>query len=215
MTSKIDRLFGSKTRVTLLTKLLTNPQSTFYTRELSRDLHIPYSMLYKEEKNLLTLSIIKEEKKGKITLISANTQLPYFNELKMLLNKTAGLGDLLKQSFSKLQSIRYALVYGSVARGEDTASSDIDILIVGKTPEEEILSITSELEKQVGREINYILWDTAEFMQRVKSKHPLILDIAAKPMIMLVGSEDEFRGTVKEPSNMANTAKQRSRPKSA
>jgi uncharacterized protein len=214
MTSKIDRLFGSKTRVTLLTKLLSNPHTSYYTRELSRTLHIPYSMLYKEEKNLLAIGIIKEEKKGKITLITANTQLPYFNELKMLLNKTVGLGDLLKQSLTKLEGIRYALVYGSVARGEDTASSDIDILIVGETQEEKILSATSEMEKQVGREINYILWSMTEFMQRVKSRHSLILDIAAKPVIMLVGSEDEFRGTVKESSDMANTAEPRHRPES-
>jgi hypothetical protein len=59
-------------------------------------------MLYKEEKNLAELKLVQEEKKGNITLISINTHLPYFNDLKNLINKTAGLGNLLKEPFSNL-----------------------------------------------------------------------------------------------------------------
>jgi predicted nucleotidyltransferase len=209
VTSKIDRLFGSKTRVALLAKLLSNPDERFYIRELSRDLHIPYSMLYKEEKNLASLSIVLEEKKGKVTLISINKHLPYLSELRKLIAKTAGLGDLLKNAFLKLAGVHYALIYGSIASGEESASSDIDLLIVGETNEETILSIVSLLEKEIGREVNYILWSKDEFMQRVKSKHNLLIDIAAKPIMMLMGDEDEFRRTVKEQNHRANKAEQR------
>lgn len=198
MTSKMDRLFGSKTRVSLLSKLLMNPDKSFYIRELSRTLKIPYSMLYKEEKNLVSLNIIDEEKKGKITLVSINKHLPYFAELKNLLIKTVGLGDLLKGALSELQGIRYALVYGSFTSGEESASSDVDLLIVGDATEEKILSAISPIEKEVGREINYILWSEEEFMKRIKSRHHLLMEIATKPVIMLVGEEDEFRRTVKK-----------------
>jgi len=194
----MDRLFGSKTRVTLLAKLLMNPEKSFYIRELSRELNIPYSMLYKEEKNLASLNIINEEKKGKVTLVSINKNLPYFTELKNLLIKTAGLGDLLKNALSELMGIRYALVYGSFASGEESASSDIDVLIIGSDREEKILGAISSVEKAVGREINYILWNEEEFAKRVKSRHHLLMEIASKPVIMLVGEEDEFRRTVKK-----------------
>jgi predicted nucleotidyltransferase len=194
----MDRLFGSKTRVTLLAKLLMNPEKSFYIRELSRELNIPYSMLYKEEKNLVSLNIISEEKKGKVTLVSINKNLPYFAELKNLLIKTAGLGDLLKNALSELTEIRYALVYGSLASGEESASSDIDVLIIGSDGEEKILGAIGSVEKAVGREINYILWNEEEFAKRVKSRHHLLMEIASKPVIMLVGEEDEFRRTVKK-----------------
>lgn len=209
MTSKIDQLFGSKTRVSLLSKLLLNPNETFYLRKLSRDLAIPYSMLYKEEKKLSSLGIVQEETQGKVTLITINRHLPYFNELKNLIIKTAGLGDLLREAFSKIQGIHYAFVYGSVARGEESVSSDVDLLFVGKTSEEEILNAASLVEKEAGREVNYILWTEGEFMQRVKSKHHLLVDIAEKPVIMLVGDENEFRRTVKESNHRANKTKQR------
>jgi len=198
MTSKMDRLFGSKTRVSLLSKLLMNPDKSYYIRELSRELHIPYSMLYKEEKNLVSLNIVIEEKKGKVTLVSINKSLPYFAELKNLLIKTVGLCDLLKDVLSALKGIRYALVYGSFASGDESASSDVDLLIIGDANEEKILAVISRVEKEVGREINYILWNEEEFMKRVKSRHHLLMDIVTKPVIMLVGEEDEFRRTVKK-----------------
>jgi predicted nucleotidyltransferase len=198
MTSKIDRLFGSKTRVSLLAKLLMNPDESFYIRELSRELNIPYGMLYKEEKNLALLGIVNEEKLGKVTLVSINKNMPYFAELKNLMIKTVGLGDLLKTALSKLEEIRYALIYGSFASGEESVSSDIDLLIVGNSSEEKILNLVGRVEKDVGREINYILWSEEEFMKRIRSRHRLLREIASKPVIMLVGEEDEFRRTVKK-----------------
>lgn len=157
MTSKMDRLFGSKTRVSLLSKLAMNPDKSFYLRELSRELKIPYGMLYKEEKNLASLGIIKEEKRGRVTLVSINKNLPYFEELKNLLIKTTGLGDLLKEALYPLKEIEYALIYGSFASGEEAESSDVDLLIVGNTTEEKMLNTISKIEKDVGRDINYIL----------------------------------------------------------
>jgi len=67
-----------------------NPDKSFYIRELSRELGIPYGMLYKEEKNLTSLGLVNEEKRGKITLVSINKNLPYFDELKSLIMKTVG-----------------------------------------------------------------------------------------------------------------------------
>ena len=196
MTSKMDRLFGSKTRVSLLSKLMMNPDKSFYIRELSKQLNIPYGMLYKEEKNLVSLGIINEEKKGKITLVTVNKNLPYLAELKNLMIKTVGLSNLLRTALSELKEIQYALIYGSFASGDTSESSDVDLLIIGKTNEEKILKLTGQIEKEIGREINYILWSEKEFIQRVNSRHHLPKEIANKPVIMLVGDESEFRRTV-------------------
>jgi len=198
MTSEIDRLFGSKTRVALLSKLMMNADRSFYIRQLSRDLGIPYSMLYKEEKNLTALGIANEEKKGKVTLVSVNKKLPYFIELKGLMMKTAGLAGLMRSALSGLKGIRYALVYGSFAGGEESESSDMDVLIVGDVGEEKILKAISTIEEQAGREINYILWNEHELRKRARSRHHLLIDITRKPVIMLIGEESEFRRAVKK-----------------
>jgi len=198
MTSKLDKLFGSKTRVALLSNLMMNSDKQFYIRELSKDLNIPYGMLYREVKNLVSLGILAEEKRGKVTLVSVNKKLPYFAELKGMMMKTTGLGDLMRNALSKLKGIRHALVYGSFASGEETESSDIDLLVVGGLSEEDVLKAVSHVEKDVGREVNYILWSETEFSKRAKSRHHLLVDIAGKPIIMLVGDEDEFRRAAKK-----------------
>ena len=196
MISKIDTLFGSKTRVTLLSKLMMNSDQRFYLRELSRDLKIPYSMLYKEEKNLVSLGILCEEKRGNVTFVYVNKKIPYFVELKSLIVKTAGLGDIVKTTLLELSGIKYALIYGSFASGEELESSDVDLLIVGNVNEENVLKTVSQIEDKVSREINYILWGEKEVIERIKSRHHLLVDILSKPVIMLIGDEDEFRRTV-------------------
>lgn len=198
MTSKIDKLFGSKTRVALLTKLMMNPDKSFYLRELSKDLKIPFSMLYKEEKNLVALGILNEEKKGRLTIASVNKNLPYFAELKSLITKTVGLSDSIRNALLRVKGIWYALIYGSFASGEESESSDIDLLVIGNADEEEVLKTVSKVENEVSREINYILWSEEELADRIRNKHHLLFDIVEKPVIMLIGEEDEFRRSVKK-----------------
>lgn len=182
----------------MLSKLMMNPDKSFYIRELSKELKIPYSMLYKEEKNLLALGVLNEERRGKVTLVSVNKKLPYFTDLKGLITKTVGLGYLMRGALSGLKRVWYALIYGSFASGEESGSSDIDVLIIGSVDEEEVLKVISQIEEKAGREINYILWSESEFTKRVKSKHHLLIDIVSRPIVMLVGEEDEFRRTVKK-----------------
>jgi predicted nucleotidyltransferase len=198
MISKIDKLFGSKTRVTLLSKLLMNPDRSFYMRELSKELNMPYSMLHREVKNLASLNIVNEDRRGKVTFLCVNKRLPYFTDIRQLIAKTAGLGDLVRKGLSGLKGIKYALVYGSMATLEDTESSDVDLLIIGNVGEEEALKAIAETEKEAGREINYLLWSDNEFMRRVRNKHHLLMDIAGKPLIMILGEEDEFRRIIEK-----------------
>jgi predicted nucleotidyltransferase len=193
MTYQIDRLLGSKTRVALLSRLLMNADKSFYIRQLAKETNIPYSMVYKEEKNLASLGVVNEEKKGKVTLVSVNKKLPYFAELKGLMMKTAGLASLLRNALSKVTDVRYALIYGSFATGQETESSDVDVLMVGNVGEERILKAFSAIEEKTGREINYIVWSEREFRKRVRSNHHILTETARKPVIMLIGEENDFR----------------------
>ena len=197
MISKIDTLFGSKTRDTLLSKLMMNPDKQFYLRELSRDLKIPYSMLYKEEKTLVSLGILSEEKRGNVTFVYVNKKVPYFPELKSLITKTVGLGDVVKTALLGLKGIRFALIFGSFARGEESVSSDVDLLIIGNLDEEKILKAVSQAEVEVAREINYILWSEQEFKKRIRSRNHLLVEIASNPITMLIGEGDDFRRATK------------------
>jgi len=198
MTSKLDKLFGSGTRVVLLSKFIMNPGRRFHIRELSRETGIPYGMLYREVKNLVSLDILIEERRGKVTLVSANEKLPFFPELRGLVMKTVGLGDLMRNALSGLKGIRYALIYGSFASGEYAEGSDVDVLIVGNVGEDEVLKAVSKVEREIGRDVNYILWSEREFLKRAERKQHLLTEISKNPFLMLMGDRDEFRRIIEK-----------------
>ncbi|MBN2334564.1 nucleotidyltransferase domain-containing protein [Candidatus Bathyarchaeota archaeon] len=193
----MDKLFGSKTRVRVITELVMNPMRAFYIRELSRELGIPYGMVYREIGNLAELGIITLEKRGKITVIHVNMGLPYLSDLRNMVLKTTGVSHMILEKISSKDGILFMLVFGSMASGEYAEGSDIDLMVIGNLDEELLLSAAKRIEEDTGRDVNYMLWGEDEFREKAKAGHHLLLDIVEKPLIMLVGSEDEFRGAVK------------------
>ena len=193
MEYSIYRLFGSKTRTSLLATLLMNESKRFYISELSRKLGIPNSMLIKEIANLKTLDIIKTERVGKLKFVQINPSLPYMNALKEIMIKTAGFKDLICEQLSNFSGIKYCLIFGSFANNSNTSESDVDVLIVGDASTLELAKPISDIEDKTGREINYVVWSEDQFMKRVISKNVFLSDIISKRIIMVIGSEDEFR----------------------
>lgn len=197
MISQIDKLFGSKTRVLILSKLVMNANSSLYIRQLSKELGLTFSVVYKEIENLKNLGLVTEERKGKLRLFTINKNSIIYDELRKLLLKTTALGQKLKSSLPELKKTKYALIYGSVARGEELETSDVDLLIIGDISEENLIAGIRKVEEEIGREINYILWSEKEFERRAKTKHHLLTEIADNPIIALVGDVNEFKRTVK------------------
>jgi len=197
MISQVDKLFGSRTRVLILSKLIMNPNRSLYIRQLSKELGLTFSVVYKEIEKLKSLGLVTEERRGRIRLFTINRNSVIYDELRRLLLKTTALGQQLRSSLPELEKAKYVLIYGSVARGEELETSDVDLLIIGDIAEENLIAGIRKVEKEIGREINYILWSEREFEKRVKTKHHLLTEIADNPIIGLVGDVDEFRRTVK------------------
>lgn len=192
MEYSIYQLFGSRTRVSLLTELAMNESKRFHVLELSRILGIPHSMLLKEIKTLEALDIIKTEKIGRLKFVQINTSLPYFNSLKDIIIKTSGLKDLIHEKLSRIKGIDYCLVFGSFANGEETSESDVDVLVIGDVKTLELARPFRELEDKIGREINYVVWNRSQLKKRAGSSG-FLLDIINKRVIMIIGNENEFR----------------------
>jgi len=192
----LKRLFTSNTRIKLLKLFFLNREREFYLRELARITHENLNSVRRELNNLKNAGLIVERKRGNQKLYKVNKFSPVHEELRRILIKTVGTGDLLREELSKFE-IKFLLIYGSFAQGDEVEKSDIDLLIIGKVNEEALIKTIRKLEKELSREINYILWNYEEFKKRVKEKHYLLMDIVRKPVIMIIGDEDEFRKVVK------------------
>lgn len=187
----LERLFTSKARVKILELIIFRP-SGLHLREISRQTGVSPVYAAKELENLKALGLVSEKRKGNMRLFSANRSSPIFPELKSIFMKTESLSSVLKKGF-EAKNIRFMAIYGSFASGKESEDSDIDMLIIGDVGEKEVSSSLAGFERNTGREANYILWNECEFMKRADKGHALLRDIAEKPLIMLIGDENEFR----------------------
>jgi predicted nucleotidyltransferase len=193
----LERLFTSKSRVKILELLLLNPAGEFHLREISRRTHVSAPYVQRELANLSALGLVSRRSQGNMMLFRLNKDSPIAEELKRIFLKTESLGRFVRDSLNELGNIRFALVYGSFAKGEMNERSDVDLLIVGDVDERRMLDLLEHVEERLGREVNYVAWTEAEFEEKVRQMVPLLEEIINTPVIMIVGDFDEFRKAVK------------------
>ena len=84
-------------------------------------------------------------------------------------------------------------MYGSVAREEETAQSDVDLLVVGKATLDEVLSRLSAPEKGIGRSIKPTAYSVAEFKSKLAAENHFLSSVLKRKKVFLLGDEDELR----------------------
>jgi len=193
----LERLFTSKTRVSILEEFLLNPGTEYHIRELARIVEITPIYVQKELKNLESLGLLGSRKKGNMVLYKLQAKSPIVEDLKRIFLKTESIGYAIVGELDT-KKIKFALIFGSFAKGIETPTSDVDMLIIGDVKEDDILRSISKTERRIGREINFMLWTEKEFLQKVRENIPLIREISKTPIIMLVGEENEFKRSIKQ-----------------
>lgn len=129
-------------------------------------------------------------------LYQANRQSPIFDELHSLILKTVGLHEPLRKALKTLASkIKVAFVYGSIAKGEDTAKSDIDLMIIGQDiGYDDIYRVLHRPEEDLSRPINPNLMSPTEWEQKISDKNPFVSKVLQQPKLFIFGTEDELKG---------------------
>jgi predicted nucleotidyltransferase len=187
----LESLIGSKTRVSLLTLFLLNPGKKFYIREITRILDIDVAPLRKELSNLESIGLLQSERQGNQKYYWADESFFIFEDLQKLVLKTEGIAKILTEQFAGSGEIEILFIYGSFAAGKAHAKSDIDLFVVGDVSDDELISMITDTERQLGREINYTLLRMNELKQRIQSKDPFIVNVIREPKIFIVG-QNEF-----------------------
>ena len=142
-------------RQEILAATLLSPEKAWYLSELAAHLHTSPSSLQRELEALAKSGVLQRRQEGRRTYYKAETNSPVFVELQALFTKTAGVLPLLKTGLGRFSpKIKWAAIYGSIAKGEEHAQSDIDLLIVGAVSMTELLPTLRRIEKQFGREVN-------------------------------------------------------------
>jgi predicted nucleotidyltransferase len=150
---------------------------------------VSLSSAQKEVARLTDARILLRTRRGRQTFYRANTRSPLFPELRAILLKTVGLVDLLRGVLADPR-IKLALVYGSMASGEEREGSDADVLVVGEVGPREISDHLGDVEREIGREINAVVLTSDEYRKRMHGDH-FIQGVMAGPRLYVIGDDDE------------------------
>jgi len=165
----------SKARQRLLTYFFANPTARHHLRDLAKRLGIDPSNLSKELMRLEHEGLFRSEVSGRQKYFQLNREYSLFNEVRGIVAKTIGAVPLIAQSLKKIRGIDEAYLYGSFARNQQDAASDIDVLVIGAPRAETLAEAMRKLERQLGREINYTTLSRKEFESR-RSRNDAFLE---------------------------------------
>lgn len=182
----------SELRRKLMAYFYTNPESNLYLRELASVLQEDAGNLSRELSRLEEEGVFIAEMRGNQKYFSLNPNYPLYKELKSIIFKTIGIEGSLRTAFKKIKGIRIAFIYGSFASGKQNGLSDIDLAIIGKIDEDELLKEINKLEKFLDREINYTLYSETDWERMKKMEDTFTANILDEPKIMLIGGENEL-----------------------
>ena len=189
-----DVLFG-KGRGAVLGLLYEHPDQSFYYRQLSRELkELSAGALQRELEMLTALGLVERSKLGNQVFYRANRAHPVFPELRALVSKTVGLIPTLSSALAPLADhISVAFIYGSVARREERAESDIDLMVVGKARLEEVITKLQNVESSLRRAVNPTVYSVSEFKAKLAQRNHFLNSVLRSEKIFLIGNEDELR----------------------
>ncbi len=185
----LSKLFGSTCRVKILKIFLLNPDEKFYIRQLARDLSLQVNAVRRELNNLTKIGLIEPEEetiKGK-RYYSCNKNSILFLELKALFSKAQLLS--CQDFIDKLQNLytpKFLLLSGFFV---GLTNSPTDLFLVGNFNKKNLVALISNLEKELGLEINYTIMSQAEFIYRRQIVDRFLNDLLKRKNIIVLGHE--------------------------
>ena len=163
----LDSLFPN-VRQGVLAATLTQPEKWWYLSELAGFLHTRPSSLQRELRSLEQSGILQLRKDGRRAYFKAETRSPIFRELRSIFEKTLGLIPTLRAALGPFaEKIACAFLYGSIARHEEHATSDVDLMIVGTVGLGDLAPALRKAERRLGREVNVTNYSVDEFRRKV------------------------------------------------
>jgi predicted nucleotidyltransferase len=191
-TSLADALF-TKTQQRVLAVLFGRPDQTFFANEIVRLAGGGFGAVHRELAALEAAGLVSASRIGNQKHYQANRAAPIFEELRGIVLKTVGLADVLRKALAPLAPrIRAAFVYGSVAKGTDTARSDVDLMVVADDIEyADVFKVAAEAEAALGRKVNPTVLTPRE-LQKESAEDGFHSRVLSQPRIFVLGSEDEL-----------------------
>lgn len=185
----------SKVQQRVLALIFGQPERSFYTSEIIRTVQSGTGAVERELSRLQRSGLVSVERIGNQKHYRANHKSPIFTELQSLVIKTVALTEPLRKSLQPCADrIKAAFVYGSVAKGTDTAGSDIDLMVIGDALNySELYAALQDAETALGREVSPTFLSAKDWRRKASDKGSFISRVNALPKIFISGSEKDLQ----------------------
>ena len=179
----------------VLALIFGQPERSFYTSEIKRNVNSGTGAVERELSRLQRSGLVSIERIGNQKHYRANRQSPIFAELHSLVIKTVALTEPLRKSLEPYSDkIKAAFVYGSVAKGTDTARSDIDLLVIGdELSYSELYAALQNVDNALGRKVSPTFLSRKDWRRKASDKGSFISKVNALPKIFVLGSEKDLQ----------------------
>ena len=184
-------IMGSRIRAELFRLLFTRPETELHGRELQRRSGFNDRALRQELAKLTRLELVMPRRAGNRLYYRANTRHPLYPDLRNLALKTAGWADALKACLAS-ENIQIAFVFGSLARHEEQAQSDVDLMVIGDAGLRALTGMLKGAAETLGREINPHILTREDYRKRLAANDHFLRSILTEPKIFIKGDEDEL-----------------------
>jgi len=187
----VDILFKSKIRQKILSRFFANEGRRFYINEMARLVNTTQGTCRRELNKLVDVGVLTASKEGNLLYYQVNKQAPLYREFSAIIQKTIGIEAKLKSLLQGFKGISYAFIFGSYAKREFKPESDIDVVIIGIIEEDRLIRVFKDVEKAIGREINYHIYTEKEFKNKLRTDS--FIKNIIKNHIIIKGDEIAFR----------------------
>jgi predicted nucleotidyltransferase len=192
--SLADALFP-RVRQRVLALFFGQPDRSFFTNEVMALAQSGRGAVQRELADLTAAGLLTARMQGNQRHYQANPAAPVFGELRALVLKTFGLADVLRQTLAPLMGqIAWAFVFGSVAKQQDTVSSDVDVMIVSDSlGYADVFGALEPAAISLGRPVNPTVYTQVEFTKRARKDNAFVSRVLQQPKLWIVGSEESLR----------------------
>lgn len=171
------------------------PERSFYTSEIMRNVRSGTGAVERELTRLRDSGLVSVQRIGNQKHYRANADSPIFEELKSLVLKTVALTEPLKESLEPIaKTIDTAFIYGSFAKGTDTAASDIDLMVIGHNLDYAgVFSAVLDAETKLGRKVSPNLLSRKAWIKKSNDPGSFVSKVKKLPKIFVIGSEKNLQ----------------------
>jgi len=192
-TSLSDALF-SGTQQRVLGLIFGQPKRSFYANELIGLIGAGSGAVQRELARLAQSGLVTVHPVGNQKHYQANRDSPIYAELCGIVQKTVGLAEPLREALAPLaKKIRATFVFGSVAKRQDTAASDIDLMLISdRLTYIDIFAALETVSMRLGRPVNPKIYTRKDLSKWIAEDNAFVTRVLAQPKLWLIGGEDDL-----------------------